>query len=122
MYVLSSFVFGYLTARGLNRWGRIPAGPLVRFIVVIVALFAIIHVLYEFRAPWPNDYDYAFYREVMVGRHQAAARTGILAFLFGFAVYLLRSRVWESVRKARGAESPKEQPARTDLNRSRGMP
>jgi hypothetical protein len=120
MFILSCFVFGYLAARLLRKRARVPVGPMVGGIVAAISVFAILHVVYEFRAPWPNDRDYSFYQYVIVGRHRPSIQTGVLAFLLGFAVYLLRSRVLESLRHA-GVMLPKD-PAARKGTKARGFP
>lgn len=107
MFVLSSFIIGYLFARAFDKWGRVPVRRMVTLIVATLAIFATVQIAYEFWSPWPGNWDYAFYRRVVTGRHRIPVESGVLAFLLGFAIYLLRSRVMETLRKA-GLVAPKQ--------------
>lgn len=99
MFILSCFVVGYVTAKILRGRARVPVGPMVGAIVVLVSVFAVLHVVYEFWRPWLGSIDYPLYR-IVVGRKWPSVQTGILAFLLGFAVYLLRSRVLATLHDA----------------------
>jgi len=100
MFVLSCFIVGYLIARALRAWGRVPIRLLVALVIGVLAIFAIAHVVYEFWAPWPGYRDYGFYRTIVTGRHRVPLQSGLLAFLLGFVIYLLRARVLDTLRKA----------------------
>lgn len=100
MFVLSSFIIGYLFVHVLEKRCGVTPRQSVTVIVAALAAFAFVHVFYEFWAPWPGSWDAAFYKELVVGRYRGAAESGVLAFLLGMAVRLLRSRMKKTLQKA----------------------
>ncbi len=112
MYIISCFIVGYLLARQIKHHARRSSrAALTRFILLCVAVIALVCIVYEFRVPGVDDLDYWLYAHMFVGRTGVSFGRGAIAFLLGMIVYALRSRIKALVVAQLAAEpAPPEEP------------